>query len=1445
MAVTLDSLQIEIKSSATQANNSINRLCSSLEHLQSSLAGVESGKMQTIASDLNAFTTAMRGLSNVRKPDYNRLTKGLETIAGIDSGALNTASQAIGNLVNPISQISNLNFNQAGITSFINSITRLSGASSQVASIDFSELGSGIASMISQIEGVEKVSSSVIQFTNAVSRLAQTGNNATIVASTLPQLGSALQSFFTTMSQAPTVSEETVQFTSAVGQLASAGENARITAGNLGILATELRKFFAEMSKAPAVKQNTIDMTKALADLAQQSQGTSKAVRSLSNVGTSLSRSFSGFTRGSKQASNSAFSLAAAFGKFYATYWLVIRAIRGVAGWMKLASSLYEVQNVVDVTFGKMSSRVEEFSKDSIKNLGMSELSVKQYASRFQAMGRAMGISSQQVSDAHKFLSEVTRGYDKTDLGKPYVAMSKDVSDLSLNLTKLTADISSFYDVEQSMVAKSLQSGVFGGQARTMRQYGIDLSNATLEEWALNNGMNANIKTMTQAEKTMLRYQYVMAQMKDVHGDFARTSNSWANQVRILKQQFQQLGVVVGRTLISAFKPLLSALNKVLSAVIVFAESIGNALGKIFGWKLEIHGGSINEDLEEYSGAMDDASDAMSGIGDSGKDAASGTNAANKAAEEYKKTLLGFDKINKLSEPDTNSGSGSGGSGGSSGSGSGGAGGTPTSAELVQEANTILSAYESGISNLYSLGASIRDKLMEVMDGIDWDSIYQKARNFGIGLADFLNGLFANNSEGRNVFQSLGRTIAGAINTAFNASDAFSAHFNFTQLGTAIGSGVNEFMDTLQWSTIFSSARNWGVGIANAINGFLKETDFYSVGRTIANYLNTGITFAFNLAATLDEEAIGNSIANSINGFFSTFDFKKAASTLNTFADKLKGAVKTALEGITWSDILQGISDFTSGLDLDTIAIIAGGFLFKAKIGTLSSMILTGLSNSIGIANILNGIMTLSMPELILEFTTLGFSLPGTPAFDLLTEPIVEAIGKWWNEKVPSKIDDVFEITAGAGIGAVLFGIPGAIVGAIAGAVGDYLNDGNNVAVESVLKLLKTIFNFDETSKLFEQAKEDFKKGGPYILAGIIEGLKVPVTFFFEPINDLLTALANTFANIFGINNGVSDKTKGVGESIHGGIIEGFKSKFSDLQSIVSSIPTKIMEWVSNKTGIPIDLIAKFTGWELNDGFDKKVGGMKADFDKYTTTGNWVNDPLGDFDAKMTGKKISGTWNTGTLGDFDAKFTGKKASGSWNSGTWGNFDAKFTGKKSSGSWLTGSWGGFSALFTGKTTAKNATWKSGNWGSFTAYFTKKKAKEGILEGLWGKFTALFTGTKKKADGGVLTAAGWKPIQKYAGGGTPGPGQLFIAREAGPELVGKLNGHTAVLNNDQIVSSVAAGVSQAVASVMSRYASANQNTNINVTLQGDAGKVFTLVRDENNRRVRATRMPQFLV
>lgn len=720
--------------------------------------------------------------------------------------------------------IGNLQSKLQGLGDTLNS---LNGAS-------ISNFASGMSHLATSLRSVSSIDTRT--FSKIATNMEKLGNldTARLVSS-----ASALKSMATELSGFANISKQSAEITQLTASISKLGsKSAGYAAENIKNLGSALKEVMTTLSSAPRVSNNIIQMTNALANLSQQGSKVGSASRSLvtsfSNTTKSIKRTGSGF-RG----------LASTIGKFYATYWLVMRAVGKLGSTVDLASQLTEVQNVVDTTFGDMASKVDDFTKTSIQDFGMSELTVKQISSRFQALGTSVGITSQQVANGTAVANKALMSQNNT-----LYKTTDSMADMSLNLTRLAGDMASFYDVDQADVAKSLQS-IFSGTIAPLRRYGLDLTQATLSEWAMKNGLDANIKSMTQAEKVLLRYNYVMANTQAAQGDFAKTANTWANSVRVLKQEFQAWGSIIGSVIINALKPFVQALSKVMLKVISFTRTVADALGAIFGWTIEISGGGATVD------GMEDIADGVGDIGDS-------ADKSNKKAQKLKKTLLSIDEIHAL---DDNSDSGSGGGSGSGGSGGGGAGSGVDSS--LKKTDGLLEKYKSSIKDLYSLGKYIGDALASAMESINWKKIYQKADNFGKGLADFLNGLIS-----PRLFYDLGATIAGSLNTAL--------HF------------LNSFGTTFDWT-------NFGL-----------------------------------------------SIANGINGFFENFDFALLAKTINAWVQGIYTMLTTAIKNVSWKDVLKGITDFLSNLDIKTVEIIVGTLLIKKIISLkLGSVALAFIGKSL------------------------------------------------------------------------------------------------------------------------------------------------------------------------------------------------------------------------------------------------------------------------------------------------------------------------------------------------------------------------------------------------------------------------------------------------------------------------------------------------------------------
>lgn len=678
-------------------------------------------------------------------------------------------------------------------------------------------------------------------------------------------------------------------------------------------------------------------------------------------------------------------------------------AFSGLKSAMDYSSNLTEVQNVVDVGFGKYKSKIEDLAKTSIQDYGMSELTAKQIAGRFQAMGTAIGFSQKKMSG------------------------------MSTELTKLSADMASFYNVNQEDVAKSMQS-VFTGTTMPLRKYGIDLTQATLQEWAHKQGIDANIKSMSQAEKTMLRYQYVMSQTGAAQGDFARTSNTWANQTRMLQQNFQQLGSTIGQIAINAFKPFVKAMNSTLIQLDKFAKSARDALGKIFGWEYE-EGGGVTQN---YKDDMEDAADGAN-------DTADATKKATKAQKEFNKQLQGFDRLNNLtsSKGKDNDGDrkGSGTSVGelsNIGSGSGG---------KWKQKDSIFKKFESDIDTLEKLGKKISDTLSKAMESIDWKSIYEKAAGFGTGLASFLNGLFAG-GEGARLFSDLGSTIANSMNTVLTGLNSFATTFSWDEFGRNLGIGINGFFTT--WDagltadafnnmangvlTAMKSALNrihWDL-IAKRIGELIKGIDTKGIGENFGKLVNSMVNALYTLVSNKETwKDLGTKIGDGINGFFKGFGksgWKKLGKTISNTFSGFVTTITTALNTVDWDYVGQCIGDFLSGIDFGKVAIDLAKLALA--MGKAIAKAIKGSMETAPIETSIIGIFG------ILKFTGLGKTIFKTLATKVMTK-IAEAIG------VESVGVGTIAKAAAKGIGKAITKVPSVI--------GTFISSGAAATAASIL----------------------------------------------------------------------------------------------------------------------------------------------------------------------------------------------------------------------------------------------------------------------------------------------------------------------------------------------------------------------------------------------------------
>ena len=218
-----------------------------------------------------------------------------------------------------------------------------------------------------------------------------------------------------------------------------------------------------------------------------------------------------------------------------------------------VASDLNEVQNVVDTTFGTAGAiKINEWAKNAAEAFGESELQAKQFTSTLGAMFKSMGVGQ------------------------------ADMEEMSMSLAGLAGDMASFYNLDPTEAFEKLRSGI-SGETEPLKQLGINMSVVNLEAFAMAEGITKSYQEMTQAEQATLRYQYIMSATADAQGDFADTSDSLANQQRILQLEIQTLAAEIGQDLMPVAQEMLSTAKDAIEWAIEHKDSLEKLAVAVIG----------------------------------------------------------------------------------------------------------------------------------------------------------------------------------------------------------------------------------------------------------------------------------------------------------------------------------------------------------------------------------------------------------------------------------------------------------------------------------------------------------------------------------------------------------------------------------------------------------------------------------------------------------------------------------------------------------------------------------------------------------------------------------------------------------------------------------------------------------------------------------------------
>lgn len=943
----------------------------------------------------------------------------------------------------------------------------------------------------------------------------------------------------------------------------------------------------------------------------------------------------------------------------------------------------------------------------------------------------------------------------------------------------------------------------------------IDLTQATLKEWAMKQGLDADIESMTQAQKTMLRYQYVMNAARSSMLDFQRTSDTWHNQTVILKESFKALGVVIGQGLINALKPALKGFNTFLSSTIDFAQNVLNALGKIFGWEYEITGGGIADDtladVAEMATDLGDATGGADSLGDSIGDVGDGIGEATKAADKLKNTILGFDELNVLNDVadalDDIAGSGGSGTGSGAGTGSGtggtdsGVGGGGGSDPIQVIAKKTKSAFESNIDNLYDLGKYISDSLKKALDDIEWNKIYEKARNFGKGLAQFLNGLIQ-----PETFYSVGRTLANSLNTVVEAALAFINEFDWDNAGKALEYGLRGIFENINWQNIHAAADGLGKGVAEYLNALFTPQLFEEAGYTLAQSLNTVFHFIDNFGAEFNFMKFGGSIAQGINNALDNIDWDTAlsaaqrmgygiAQTINQFlydtdfrevGHALFNALKvgmttffTVTENLDWeqlgTDIGNAINGFLEDFDAEDFAkgvnsVING--IEKAFEGLKGTQAVNNLAIKLG--EVLKEIDWSGLAKVSLDLAglDLALGLAGGIFSGLASNPVkmiieggVGLLGNVLSAAIAAKI------VGGAMAGAVGGGGGGAVAGAVgAGAVGS----GGAVATASA--------------------------AGTAISGALATGLLVGL-----PLIGISLALIH--ANLTDSWDKTQIDQRYNYQKLGANTTNYLDSEVSKTNTANGTI-VKTYDSMGREVGVLVNDSTNTNSKKFSDYWDLVVGKSKKGkedvvsnvYEEWTQHNKTVDEGTREAIAKISEYASDSSTQFDNLRE---KITSSTEQG-WSSASesTNNYTSQIEGTVESSTsnvlgYAESNLGQLPGIFDsyfGQGT-DNALWHLGNFES---------SASSILSNVTSWLYDAINTANEASSISVGPVAHWGGY--YAEGGFPDSGTLFMAREnASPEMVGRIGTRTAVANNDQIVAGIRAGVMDGMMQVLTATSS----------------------------------------
>ena len=1223
--------------------------------------------------------------AEIDRLDINIETQSTKAVAALDTliKKLESVSASVGKI------------NGSNLASFANGIEKICKASSGMSTINansFKHLADGIKA----ISGIP------------TSNMLKTAVNIRVLASGMNKLGAVSQNAKDLGNVANNISK-------------LGGKNIDKAIENMPRISKALNEMMSTLSKTPVVSENLIQMTNAIANLSSQGAragSISGAVSSDAEKKTSLfSGAFSKLASSIRNSHKGLKSFAELSGSFYANFYPIIRGFK--RAWKSVESSMdfLETVNYFEVAMRKLgddaASNWQQAGYDSAESYANSfsdrakQLTAKMTGYEIDSDGNAtytgkknLGMNPNTVMNYQAMFAQVSESIGVAE---------ESALNFSNALTMLGTDWASLRNTTFEQSFEKFASAL-AGQSRAVRAFGIDITNATLQEYAYKYGLSTAVSEMNQATKAQLRLLAMLDQSKVAFGDMANTMNSPSNQLRMLQQNFANLARTIGNLFLPIVEKVLPYINGLVMALQRLFAWIGSLLGIEFKSINSSMGGADNG-MENFVSDTEDAGDALTD--------------ADKAAKKLKNTVLGFDELNQLNDNSDSS------SGSSKNSGSNAGGGSPILDEAIAKAleeyqkawdeafarmdnkaqevaDRICDAFKKG--DYKGIGTYISNGITNALESIQWDKVYKVASNFGTGLAQFLNGLIT-----PELFSALGGTIAGSLNTAVYAALSFGETFDWTNLGESIAAGVNRFFKDFDFKALAETLNVWAKGLIDALTTALRKTDWKKIGQSIATFISE-IDF-LSIAWKLDKLALSliSAIGDTITGFVETAPIESAIVALfmglkfSGLGGKLGGLIaqRLAEQGITLRKVVIGL-----GLGLATFKLADS----NNKISNLIGAPITAFLAS----HTMTGKMKLSLKVAAITLAWEGG----------------ENLGKLIGEKLFPKDKDYYKDFKWFGDG---------------GFFDTFLSSIEDGSYSEAMALWKQDID-DWWEPWNEKAKEMERKNDEIFgeLKSTVETKWNEIVNFWEkkkPLKEIKATCEEFKKKVKKKWSSVTDYWK----SKHP--LEEIKTTCQNIKEKVREKWNKAIDyWKTKRALSEVKTTYQNIKEKLREKWNKAI-----DYWKTKRALSEVKTTYQNIKEKLREK-----WNTARTWWNDKKPSLKKISAEFPD-ILGGLREKWTEMKH---W----WDGLGLKFPSISIGK---------------FHIEYDKDGFASKLWK--TLGFDGTPN--------------ISFYAGGGFPETGELFMARENGiNEMVGKIGNRSTVVNNDQIVEAVSAGVADGVMQAM---------------------------------------------